>query len=645
MNSKISWYVSRLKTQSSSELIQRVLDFALSKIEKKLYINKKFSLSLLEKPKQIFEIPHIKDFPFSPLFPIFEKKINISREIDFHKDIKNKLHFPKSFSKEIDIRFGKFGSAKYVWEINRLQFLVPLAVKFKSSENIKYLNIFQKIITSWIKENPYLAGVNWQSNLEVNLRLISFILAWQILNACELMEINAKFKSFCKSQWIPEIYKHCVFSRKNPSRFSSANNHAIGEFAGLYLATSVFRFRESKAWNEYAVRGLEREIIRQHSRSGINLEQASAYQIFTAELLLLCYSFDKLGNSNSLSGDFLNRLRQIIDYICAFTDKNLNHPNYGDNDDGQVWWSKTESDRVNSLLVCAAILFEDPAYKSKSMHLDTKNRIMFGDEGEKIYNDLKRTAVYNKSAVYQSDGYAILRKRLPEKREIFLNFKCTPLGLGKIAAHGHADALSFTLNINGVPFIIDSGTYTYHEKPELRKYFVGISAHNTIRINTDEPARYVGPTLWLDHYKAKIESTALQSDIEVVRSSHNGYLRKGFFHKRSIKFDKRKNKIEITDKITNKKRRPTKIEFFLHINPQLRFEIKNEKFLVRDEFSNAAIEIETALDSKIISGQKKPLLGWYSKKFDQVMPSRVVYAMLEGNRPFYAIKTIISVTS
>ncbi len=42
-----------------------------------------------------------------------------------------------------------------------------------------------------------------------------------------------------------------------------------------------------------------------------------------------------------------------------------------------------------------------------------------------------------------------------------------PLGFLSIAAHGHADALSFILHVDGSPILVDPGTFMYHTHKEL----------------------------------------------------------------------------------------------------------------------------------------------------------------------------------
>lgn len=69
---------------------------------------------------------------------------------------------------------------------------------------------------------------------------------------------------------------------------SSANNHLIGEMAGLFTSAVEWPwFNESPAWMLLAQRSLEAESARQFYASGVNREQAFGYHLFAMELLLL----------------------------------------------------------------------------------------------------------------------------------------------------------------------------------------------------------------------------------------------------------------------------------------------------------------------------------------------------------------------
>ncbi len=102
-----------------------------------------------------------------------------------------------------------------------------------------------------------------------------------------------------------------------------------------------------------------------------------------------------------------------------------------------------------------------------------------------------------------------------------------PLGYLSTAAHGHADALSFILHIDGKPVFVDPGTYTYHTEPEWRKYFISTLAHNTACVNGKNQAIFGGSTLWVSRYKTRIIETSQNDEKEIVCASHDGYEKMG----------------------------------------------------------------------------------------------------------------------
>ena len=100
------------------------------------------------------------------------------------------------------------------------------------------------------------------------------------------------------------------------------------------------------------------------------------------------------------------------------------------------------------------------------------------------------------------------------------------LGYLSIAAHGHADALSFTLSAGGEELLIDPGTFAYHTQKQWRDYFRGTSAHNTVRIDGQDQSVGAGNFLWLAHApvaRARIQCSTPQFDRLVAE--HDGYRR------------------------------------------------------------------------------------------------------------------------
>ena len=313
-------------------------------------------------------------------------------------------------------------------------------------------------------------------------------------------------------------------------------------------------------------------------------------------------------------------------------DMSGNVPYYGDDDDGKVLSLNIDlyNDNFKSLLASAAILFNDSTFKNKGYIFDLKNRILFGQEGEKIFDTLTTDPVTAETKLYENEGHFLIKKRNGEE-EIYLHVDIAPLGYLSIAAHGHADALSFFLNIDGKPYIIDPGTYTYHSFPEWRAYFKGTLAHNTIRVDGIDQAVNGGPCLWVDHYTTKVlqvEDTARET---ILKGSHNGYERIGVKHVRTYTFDKLEDRITIHDQLSTQEDQTHSYEYPLHFHPEIVINpLSPNKFSIsHPKKRSVVIELDERLTPSLVKGAEKPLLGWFSPSFLQKQPTSVLYSKLE----------------
>jgi len=635
--SNISWYINRLRTISLRELPYRFIQQVRKQLEKR-QAGKTASVSNYE-TKACLPILCVKKVQFEPTVHVFGKTFDYSAEnIDWHKDIFSGKRFPLNFSKSMSIRSDKDLSAKNVWEINRLLFMPQIAINYAATKDEKYLRQFVEINESWIQNNPYLLGINWYSNIEVNIRLINWFLSWEILRV-ENLDIPW-FKSFVKERWIPCIYQHCDYSYHNPSFFSSANNHLISEYAGLFVAASKWKFSESEKWLKYAKKGLEKEIVKQHS-NGVNREEAAEYIQFITDFFLIIYVVAENTN-NSFSDDYKKTLHQIFEYIFAFTDCKTNFPQYGDEDEGRLVLlsSIAHDNNFKSLLTSAAIIFNDERFKSKSAGFDLKNQILFGEIGGKIFASIPENKIVQNSSFYTQDGHFIFKKQ-EKDNEIYLHFDAAPLGYLSIAAHGHADALSFILHVNGTPVFIDSGTYSYHVAKEWRKYFVSTLAHNTICTDGQNQANHAGDTMWLNHYQCKVLDVSQNEELESVKATHNGY--KGVSHIREIVFDKKRNCFTIIDEIKVSDNKEHKIILPFHLHPEISITLQTEQIytLIHQSGIKATLETDKKLSNTIVCGNESPILGWYSSSFMQKNSTRVIISEMITDKDITLVSNII----
>jgi len=642
-----SFYINRLKTFSFPEIPYRIKQMLTRQLEEKFYQKKNnFSFQFPLTQKILSPIANNSNHHNTETVNVFGKELKI-QDIgnNWHFDIFSGKSFPLSFSKKLEIRSDENLSAKNVWEINRLQFLLQIALKFNASQDDFYLKQFIEIIQSWKSNNPFLTGINWYSNIEVNLRLINWFLCWEALDADNLLKRNEYFKQFVLKDWLPLIYQHCIYSYQNPSKYSSANNHLISEYAGLFIAASKWKFKESDKWIKYSAKGLEEEIIKQHSKNGINKEEAAEYIQFITDFFLLAYIVGEKTN-NPFSKRYKEQLYLIFDYIYNFLDCKGNFPKYGDEDDGRCFIIDPDHhfNNFRALLTAASIIFKNSKFKGKSNGFDAKNEFLFGAAGRETFFSIPCDSIEETSKFYPDEGHFIFRKKRDEK-EVYLHFDAAPLGFLSIAAHGHADALSFILHVNGQPFLIDSGTYTYHTERSWRNYFIGTLAHNTIRINKQNQALIGGPTLWLKHYKTNIIKSEINDENEVVIAEHNGYKKTGVTHRREIYFDKQQFSFRITDTIECKNNNACLIEIPFHVHPSV--EIKQEhdnQFVLSDKNGNkVCLLADSKLQIQVMNGQIEPeIIGWYSESFMQKQATSTILGSLSisGN---VILETTISI--
>ena len=564
------------------------------------------------------------------IFRLFNQTINLGNKVDWHFDVQSGKRFPVIFSKEIDIRSDKYGSVKVVWEVNRLQFLLPIALLYGAKKDKNDLNLFMQLVSSWVKENPYLKGVNWYSNIEVNIRLIIWYFCWQLLLQEEALKRDKAFTDFVTSIWLPSIYEHCVYSFRNPSRFSSANNHLIAEYSGLFIAACCWAFKESEYWKQYALEGLEKEITRQQSSNGINKEEAAEYIQFITDFFLIPYAVG-IKSGVTFSENYKQQLFKISEYLINLLDVKKGYRKYGDEDDGKVLVVNADPnfDNFSSILTSAAVIFVDERFKAAGTGFDLKNWLLWGKEGFDRFNGIQDKPLQKQSAFYKEEGHFIFKKAEDHalNKEIYLHFDAAPLGFLSIAAHGHADALSIALHLDGDPILVDIGTFTYHTDKEWRNYFISTLAHNTVCIDGMNQAYQAGPTMWLNHYKTEILEVLQLDETEQVVAKHTGYNKSGCSHQRTVNFNRSKEVFVIVDEVeVNNK--PHAIFQPWHLHPEVEIEKMDAQiFSLKHKQGNRKIKItcDVSLDVQIKRGETDPILGWYSKSFLQKEPSWVIF--------------------
>lgn len=538
------------------------------------------------------------------------------------RDPKTGVEAPLVFGKALDYRQEALvGDIKYLWEPSRHLELVTLAQAWALGGGERFAAGCMRLLDSWFEQNPYPLGPHWTSSLEHGVRLVNWACAWQLLghDAAPLFrtEAGARFKA----RWLEAIYRHCHFITGHSSRFSSANNHLLGELMGLLVGSVVWpHWPESTRWRALAREQFEAEALRQTAADGVNREQAFWYHHEVADMMMIC-GLALRANGDDFGADYWQRLEAMLGFIAAIMDVEGQVPAVGDADDATM----TRLDPApgfspyRSLLVSGAVLFARADFKRKAGAFDDRNRWLFGSAGEAAWNTLAGgSSAEPADRAFPEGGYWVFGRAAGTPREIRCVVDAGPLGYLSIAAHGHADALAFTLSAGGEELFIDPGTFAYHTQKVWRDYFRGTSAHNTVRVDGVDQSLIGGNFLWLAKARARCEVWASEAGVARFVGSHDGYARLSdpLTHRREFLFDRQAAVLTIRDHLVCAGRH--EVELFLHCPDTARVTLEGGIATVERSRVRATVRLAApGFIGRVARGEVSPPLGWLSRRFDE----------------------------
>lgn len=640
---KTYWYWNRLKCMPLPEIPYRLQKTVYNHLQQAgFFLSKKIPLpdysisgnSFIGKPNHIQ-----KSFYCNSAKQILQGKIQIFNtnhesslnSWNWNRDPLTKVVAPLVFGKLLDYRDPSLvGNIKYLWEPNRHLHLVTLAQAYYLTKDGRYLSGIKDQLDLWFTQCPYPLGPNWTSSLELGIRLINWSFVWQLIGGRNSPLFDNYEGSAFLQRWMVSVYQHIHFIKGYFSKYSSANNHLIGEAAGLLVASITWPYWKNHIqWRDLAKNLLEREALLQNGADGVNKEQAISYQQFVLDFLIIA-ALAGQANQVIFSDAYWIRIEKMLEYLASIMDYAGNVPMIGDADDGFVVTLSKQQKwcPYKSLLATGSILFNRGDFKAKSKTLDDKTRWLLGVEAEqkypKIYEKTSGLPIRNQ---YPIGGYYIMGCDFETTDEIRILVDAGPLGYREIAAHGHADALSFTLSVAGLEFLIDPGTFAYHTEQKWRDYFRGTSAHNTIRVDGLDQSVSGGNFMWLQKANARADIWKSEEMVDHFIGRHDGYLRLDdpVTHKREIKFLKKYRKLFIEDTLECKKQHV--IECFWHFSEACR--VKKDGNIIKAINADHSIDIKMSnyySEIEIFEESFSPPAGWISRNFHIKAPSSTVTA-------------------
>ena len=423
---------------------------------------------------------------------------------------------------------------KLPWELARFQHGVWLAQAhalarqgcpgFEAADS--YADEFRNQVLDFLGANPPGWGVNWCCTMDVAIRAANILMAWDLFRAQGVM-FDAVFEA--------ELAAAMLAHGRHVVRFLEwdehhRGNHYLSNLAGLaFIAAYLPGTAEAKAWRDFAAKRLAVEIPRQFGADGANFEASTAYHRLSAEMAL--YGVAVLGDDAPLE-----RLAGAAYFAADVTKPSGEVVQIGDNDSGRF--------------LKLTPLFEGGGDQLRERHLDHRGFIAaaqglfqldlppdpVGAFERAVVVALaggeRRTVPRPKTVELRRDGAHGTARKLTRLRIIpgdstalagmsalaypdfglfvwknaraFISVRCGPVGQNGNGGHAHNDQLAVEIEIDGIAWVRDPGTFVYTADLAARNRYRSALAHFVPRHGGAEPAGMIAPFRLEDRAKADV---------------------------------------------------------------------------------------------------------------------------------------------
>ncbi|MFC7678316.1 alginate lyase family protein [Paenibacillus sp. GCM10028914] len=473
-------------------------------------------------------------------------EIMLGEKLPWNEDFKVGYSWKNSFYKHIKIiDLDHPADVKVPWELSRFQHAFTLGKAYWLTNREKYAKEYQDQLSDWMEKNPVEMSVNWTCTMDVAIRAVNWI-------------ASAYF--FIDSPYIPEtfwarfhasLYSHGQFIMRNlENKGEHTGNHYLCNLVGLIALGLYYRDftcdpdkrkgSTPERWLEFGLQQIEREMVVQVNPDGSNYEASTSYHRLVTECFLVTAVLCSR-NGISLSSNYMNRVEHMCQFMLDIMKPDGLTPTVGDADDGRLiipskYGSWIRNDFSHLLAVAGEVFHRDDFRHAGSKHQEDALWIA----GAVTTLDPGATNA-PRSVAYPDGGYYVLRQG-----EAYCLIRCGDLSFHGHGAHSHNDQLSFELQIGGVDFIIDPGSYVYTADYRMRNLFRSTAMHNTLEVDGKEQNDFEERVLFLMREQTFAKCEGFGENY--FAGSHQGYVQKsGIVHRREMRLQE--DQLEISDRL------------------------------------------------------------------------------------------------
>jgi hypothetical protein len=302
-------------------------------------------------------------------------------------------------------------------------------------------------------------------------------------------------------------------------------NHYLADICGLaVIARALPDTPESAEWRSFTAAELNAEILRQFTPDGANFEASTAYHRLSAEMATITAAL-LLGRGESLSDEAMARLAEAARFAAHVTKHSGEMVQIGDNDSGRFVRLEAEDRPLDMAPLIAAakgLLDLDLPVPADTI---TVTRVVAALAGGRRFPVPSPVPHALPAGPVETGPCLRLRIEPPDPAALsgleavaypdfglflwrgpraFVAMRCGPIGQNGQGGHAHNDQLAVEIEIDGIAWTRDPGSFVYTADLAERDRYRSVMAHFAPRQGHREPARLLAPFRLEDRAQAEL---------------------------------------------------------------------------------------------------------------------------------------------
>lgn len=362
-----------------------------------------------------------------------------------------------------------YGDVKHIWEPARFGWAITLLRAYWLSEDRKYADTFWSHFDNWYKQNPPNQGIHWKCGQETAIRAMVL---------CFLFN-GLKQRAATKDQ-LDRVRVVLLLSAQRIKAnlayaYSQSNNHGTSEATALYVIGRLFPSLPGAAdWARAGKLGLKQQLKQLVYDDGSFSQHSNNYHrvmLQTVNLAVIVARQTKDTHFDSVC----EQHARAAHYLAQACDPDTGMLPMNGGNDGAWIFPFSSTDYLDFRPSAAvAVALAEPGAAGKPLPFCGANWqeecLWFGT----VIPSLETSPRREGACVRRTTDHALWLQRT-----LRLSIRATESYLHRPA---HADQLHVDLFHNGLPVLVDAGSYSYNDGA-WGDWFSGTSAHNTVVVD------------------------------------------------------------------------------------------------------------------------------------------------------------------